>query len=236
MDKEQMVSSYQFGRSKSMRYTWIDEYLLNKTGVTKDLKKEWNWIRYQIGGKMFAAICLGEEDEPYYITLKLEPEEGNFLRTQYEDIVPGYYMNKIHWNSIKPDGQVPDDLLKDLLDKSYTLVFQGLSRKKQNEILDYKTSIKNLSCCGAECEKCRCYGDMCEGCGKSQGKVFHVPEGRTCEIYECSINQKKLRGCGECGNAPCGIWKKMKDPSFSEEEFEQNIKERLKQLGGIKEQ
>ena len=39
-----------------MKYEWIDEYLLKKPGVTKDLQKEWNWIRYQIGGKMFAAI------------------------------------------------------------------------------------------------------------------------------------------------------------------------------------
>ena len=35
-----------------MRYTWIDAYLLEKTGVTKDLQKDWNWIRYHIGGKM----------------------------------------------------------------------------------------------------------------------------------------------------------------------------------------
>ena len=81
-----------------MRYTWIDEYLLSKAGVTKDLQKDWNWVRYQIGGKMFAAVCLGESDEPYYITLKLEPAEGDFLRQQYEDIIPGYYMNKTHWN------------------------------------------------------------------------------------------------------------------------------------------
>lgn len=118
-----------------MRYMWIDEYLMGKTGVTKDLKKEWNWIRYQIGGKLFAAVCLDEQDKPYYITLKLEPEEGDFLRKQYEDIVPGYYMNKEHWNSVKPDGEVPDDLLKDLLDKSYQLVLGGLSKKKQQEIL-----------------------------------------------------------------------------------------------------
>ena len=39
-----------------MKYAWMDEYLMNKTGVTKDLKEEWNWIRYMIGGKMFAAI------------------------------------------------------------------------------------------------------------------------------------------------------------------------------------
>lgn len=118
-----------------MRYQWMDEFLLNKAGVTKDIQTEWNWIRYQIGGKMFAAICLDDEDTPYYITLKLDPAEGDFLRTQYEDIIPGYYMNKQHWNSIKPDGAVPDDLLKDLLDKSYQLVLSGFSKKKQRELL-----------------------------------------------------------------------------------------------------
>ncbi len=128
-----------------MRYTWIDGYLLEKAGVVRDLQKDWNWIRYQVGGKMFAAVCLGETGEPYYITLKLEPEEGAFLRTQYEDIVPGYYMNKIHWNSVKPDGKVPDDLLKDLLDKSYKLVLGGLSRKKQREILGDDEEEKTIS-------------------------------------------------------------------------------------------
>lgn len=118
-----------------MRYDWIDEFLLQKKGVTKDLQADWNWIRYHIGGKMFAAVCLNEQNEPYYITLKLEPSEGDFLRSQYEDIIPGYYMNKIHWNSVKPDGQVPDELLKDMLDKSYQLVLGGFSKKKQQELL-----------------------------------------------------------------------------------------------------
>lgn len=119
-----------------MKYTWIDEYLLDKPGVTKDLQKAWNWIRYQIGGKMFAAICLDDKDEPYYITLKLEPLEGDFLRQKYEDIIPGYYMNKMHWNSIKADGKVPDDLLRDLLDKSYRLVLSSFSKKKQKKITE----------------------------------------------------------------------------------------------------
>ena len=146
-----------------MRYEWIYEYLLDKTGVTKDLQKDWNWIRFSIGGKMFAAICLGENDEPYYITLKLEPTEGDFLRQQYEDIIPGYYMNKMHWNSIKPDGKVPDDLLKDLLDKSYRLVLGSFSKKKQREILESSAQDKPLSCCGTECIKCEYYGNMCRG-------------------------------------------------------------------------
>ena len=118
-----------------MRYTWMDEYLLAKKGVTKDLQADWNWIRYQIGGKMFAALCLNDENTPVYITLKLRPEEGEFWRGQYEDVIPGYYMNKTHWNSINPDGQVPDDILRDMLDKSYTLVLGGLSKKMLREIL-----------------------------------------------------------------------------------------------------
>ncbi len=214
-----------------MRYIWIDEYLLGKAGVTKDLQKDWNWIRYQIGGKMFAAVCLGKNDEPYYITLKLEPSEGDFLRQQYEDIVPGYYMNKVHWNSIKPDGEVPDDLLKDLLDKSYQLVLGGFSKKKQQEILEGLSMANNtISCCGTDCSKCGCFGNMCKGCNVSLGKVFHAPEGQACPIYECSINQKNLNGCGACENVPCDIWKNTKDPSFSEEEFERNIQERVARL------
>lgn len=118
-----------------MKYNWIDEYLLSKPGVTKDLQESWNWIRYKIGDKMFAAICLDDQNQPYYITLKLEPMDGDFLRSQYEDIIPGYYCNKVHWNSIKPDGAVPDDLMKDMLDKSYDLILKSFSKKKQREIL-----------------------------------------------------------------------------------------------------
>lgn len=120
-----------------MKYDWIDAFLLSKNGVEKDFKAEWNWIRYQIGGKMFAAVCLDGNNEPKYITLKLDPAEGEFLREQYEDIIPGYYMNKMHWNSVKAEGAVADELLKDMLDKSYRLVLSGFSKKKQNEILNH---------------------------------------------------------------------------------------------------
>ena len=119
-----------------MNYEWIDEYLLNKPGVTRDLQPEWNWIRYQIGGKMFAAICRDDDNKPVYITLKLEPLEGEFWRKLYEDIIPGYYMNKTHWNSVKADGSVPDDVLRDLLNKAYGIVLGSFSKKKQKEILD----------------------------------------------------------------------------------------------------
>ena len=120
-----------------MKYEWIEEYLMKKAGVTKDFQEQWNWIRFYIGGKLFAAICRDDEtNEPVYITLKLEPVEGEFYRKEYEDIIPGYYMNKVHWNSVKADGNVPDDVVKDLLDRAYTVVFESLSKKRQREIIE----------------------------------------------------------------------------------------------------
>lgn len=136
-----------------MKYSWIDSELLQKPGVTKDLQAEWNWIRYHIGGKMFAAVCLDDATgKPVYITCKLDPAEGDFLRRQYEDIIPGYYMNKVHWNSVKADGNVPDALLREMLEKSYRLVLGGFSKKKQRELLegekrmpfDYKKEYKEF--------------------------------------------------------------------------------------------
>lgn len=119
-----------------MKYPWIDQYLMQKKGVTKDLQKDWNWVRYLIGGKMFCAICMSWENEPYYITLKLTPSNGDALRRMYPDILPGYYMNKVHWNSVKPDGDVPDELLREMLDEAYNLVFSGLTKKMQTQIMN----------------------------------------------------------------------------------------------------
>lgn len=117
-----------------MKYPWIDEYLLRKKGVTTDLKQEWNWYRYLIGGKLFCSLCLDEEQKPVLITLKLKPEHGDALRRLYPDIIPGYYMNKVHWNSVKADGAVPEELMKQMLDEAYSLVFVSLTKKKQMEI------------------------------------------------------------------------------------------------------
>ena len=118
-----------------MNYPWTDEYLLKKAAVHKDFKEEWGWYRYQIGGKMFAAVCLDEAGKTYYITMKLAPANGDFYRRQYPDVLPGYYMNKVHWNSIKADGQVPDAVLRDMLDEAYDLVLHSFSKKKQAELV-----------------------------------------------------------------------------------------------------
>ena len=118
-----------------MKYDFIDDFLLSKKGVTKDFQADQNWLRYKVDDKMFVAVCLDDNDKPVYITLKLNPIDGEFFRNNYEDIIPGYYMNKTHWNSIKADGNVPDDVVKELLDKSYNEILNKLTKKKRAEIL-----------------------------------------------------------------------------------------------------
>lgn len=123
-----------FEGGKEMKYPWLEEYLLSKKAVTKDFKIEWQWHRYQIGDKLFAAICY-DKDGRHILTVKCEPEFGKYLRDKYSDITPGYYMNKIHWNSVDLNGNVPDSVIKEMIDESYKLVLESFSKKKQKELM-----------------------------------------------------------------------------------------------------
>ena len=111
-----------------MKYEWLDEYCLSKKGAEKDFKLEWNATRYMIRGKMF-AMQGGDKYSKPIITVKLEPLFGELLRKQYKDIIPGYYMNKEHWNRLVSDGSVPEPEVRFLIDMSYGLVVKGLPRK-----------------------------------------------------------------------------------------------------------
>ena len=206
-----------------MKYPWIDDYLMAKRSVTKDLQSDWNWIRYHIGGKMFAAILLDDDDRPYYINLKLDPVEGDMMRQQFPDIIPGYYSNKQHWNSVKADGEVPDEVLKALLDRSYQLVLHSLGKQKQRDVL-------GVSCCGTDCPSCTLHGTVCAGCNETCGKVFHMTDGKACPIYACCVNRRRYASCAECDHIPCELWRATRDPSMSDETFEQNIRGRVELL------
>lgn len=119
---------------------WLDAYLLDKQGATKDYKVEWGWDRYMVGGKMFAAICCPSEKHAAeyanhpLLSLKCDPLESELLRKQYGDILPGFYSDKRTWISARLDGAVPDELLRHLCDNSYRLVFSKLTKKAQREI------------------------------------------------------------------------------------------------------
>lgn len=121
------------------RYPWLDETLLALPGCEKDFKEEWGWHRYQVGGKLFAATCApGPEHKVVggheILSVKCDPQLSELLRSQYPDIVPGFYMDKRCWISILLDGSVPDDLLRKLCADSYSLVFSKLTKKAQRLI------------------------------------------------------------------------------------------------------
>lgn len=117
-----------------MKYDWMDAYLLSKKGAVKDFKVEWDATRYMVGNKMF-AMQGGDKEHKAIITLKCEPVFGQMLRSQYPHIVAGYYMNKEHWNSVYLEGEVPDEVLRQMIDESYTLILSSLTKKMQKEIL-----------------------------------------------------------------------------------------------------
>jgi predicted DNA-binding protein (MmcQ/YjbR family) len=86
---------------------------------------------YKVGGKMFALINADESS----INLKNTPSDNELLRVTVEGIKPGYHMNKRHWNTI--DLKVVDDgLTAQLIEDSYRLVFDALTKKKKEEIAD----------------------------------------------------------------------------------------------------
>ncbi|NCB51672.1 MAG: MmcQ/YjbR family DNA-binding protein [Clostridia bacterium] len=122
-----------------MKYDWLDSYLLSKSGSEHDYKIEWQWDRYLIRGKMFAATCT---PDPKYkphngrsmLMLKCDPMLAELFRAEYTDVVPGFYCDKRCWNSIYLDGDVPDVVLKDMCDMSYALVFDKLPKKIQKQI------------------------------------------------------------------------------------------------------
>ena len=87
-----------------------------------------------VGSKMFAL--LGHTGERESINLKADPEEAWLLRQQYpEAVLPGYHMNKKHWNTVLMDGSVRDALVKELLEHSHALVVASLPKKVQAQLI-----------------------------------------------------------------------------------------------------
>ena len=116
-----------------MAYDWLDGYLMDKPGVVKDFKVEWGMTRYMIAEKMFAAFGGDKYAKPIF-TVKLDPAFGECLRNQYTCVVPGYYMNKVHWNSMYLDGDVPDETVRQMADNAYEITVKKLTKKEQEAV------------------------------------------------------------------------------------------------------
>lgn len=115
-------------------YQWLDECLQKQPSTEKEFQPAWQAYKYLLCGKMYAYIGIDDRNGRPIITLKLEPAFSDMLRSKYEDIVPGYYMNKIHWSSVYLDGDVPQDVVTDIVNASYKLVRSSLSKNAQQGI------------------------------------------------------------------------------------------------------
>ncbi|MBC8136206.1 MAG: MmcQ/YjbR family DNA-binding protein [Fibrella sp.] len=88
---------------------------------------------YKVGGKLFALA--GDNDDPIRVSVKCDPDIAEELREQYPGtVIPGYHLNKRHWNTVTLDDSVNDDDLCDWLAHSYDLVFRSLPRAMRAEI------------------------------------------------------------------------------------------------------
>jgi len=115
-----------------MNFKSLDKYIRSKKGVTFDYPFDDIVRVYRIGNKMFA---LASEKRPLRVNLKCDPIYALELRSIYEGVIPGYHMNKKHWNTvIVEDSDVDEESVKELIDHSYELVYHKLT-KKQKELL-----------------------------------------------------------------------------------------------------
>lgn len=110
----------------------LRDYCLAKPGAYEDQPFGPDALVFKVRGKMFALTNL--ERLPPGVGLKCDPERAVELRERYEDVRPAYHMNKTHWNGVGLRGDVPSDVVRELVDHSYALVVAGLPKRVQAEL------------------------------------------------------------------------------------------------------
>ncbi len=103
-----------------MDHKTVEEYILSLPNSRLDYPFGKDVAVYKTGDKMFALIAEGKD--PVRISLKCEPKLSEILREKYETVLPGYHLNKKHWNTIILTGQLPWEEVQGLIRHSYELV------------------------------------------------------------------------------------------------------------------
>jgi predicted DNA-binding protein (MmcQ/YjbR family) len=114
--------------------TQLREYCLSKKCTSEDFPFDETILVFRIGGKIFCFTDI--EHIPFSFNLKCEPERAIELRERYSSITPGYHCNKKHWNTLIPEHSLSIQLIKDLVDHSYDLVFNSLKKSKKQAITE----------------------------------------------------------------------------------------------------
>ena len=114
-----------------MNVEYYREYCLSKKGVTESFPFDNTTLVFKVGGKMFA---LADIDSFISINLKCGPEQAIDLRERFDGIKPGWHMNKKHWNTVEVNSDVSSNKILELIDHSYELVLNSLTKKKREEL------------------------------------------------------------------------------------------------------
>jgi predicted DNA-binding protein (MmcQ/YjbR family) len=122
--------NYIFGEKMSVDI--IRELCLAKPHATEDMPFDETTLVFRVGNKMFALTDLVKR--PVTVNLKCNPERAIDLREQYEAIAPGWHMNKKHWNTVGLEGDVTQELLSELINHSYDLIYKSLPKKIRTEL------------------------------------------------------------------------------------------------------
>lgn len=103
-----------------MNHKTVEDYILSLPNAVRDYPFGEGVAVYKVGGKMFALISEGKT--PLNLSLKCDPELSKILREKYESVLPGYHLNKKHWNTLILSGQLDWSQVQDLIRHSYNLV------------------------------------------------------------------------------------------------------------------
>ena len=112
-------------------------YCLQKNGAVLDFPFDDVTMVIKVGNKMFALMPVNREQ--IRINLKCDPFVAQGLREKYESVIPGYHMNKTHWNTVIINDLISDNVIRSMIDDSYDLVFWKLTKKTREAILQGKT-------------------------------------------------------------------------------------------------
>lgn len=120
----------------------VKNYLLNKPFTQETYPFGEGVAVFKVKNKMFATLAIGKmgkgeegNQDIWWVNLKCDPQEAIMLRDVFTAVIPGYHMNKVHWNTIKLDGTIPDGEVERMMDNSYMLVVNNMPKKDQQSIL-----------------------------------------------------------------------------------------------------
>jgi predicted DNA-binding protein (MmcQ/YjbR family) len=111
----------------------LTEYCLSKPGAREDYPFGPDPLVMKVGSKMFALMSVWDDGREQ-ISLKCDPILAESLREQHKSVIPGYHLNKTHWNTVFLDGTIPDEDILSMVDHSYELVIKSLKKAEREAI------------------------------------------------------------------------------------------------------